>query len=133
LVSCPHRVGAFSSVLRVLYILALRLFRPLSGFHVLAMLFVLWAGLSAFWSIDPNATRARFVTYLQLAVLVWLIWEIGWSPDRLRALLQAYVLGACVAAAAIGYNYVSGISYWVDRSRFAGLHNDRSEEHSLNS
>jgi len=125
--SIPHLVGVVASGVGVLYILARRRFRPLSGFHVLAMLFVLWAGLSAFWSIDPNATRARFVTYLQLAVLVWLIWEIGWSPDRLRALLQAYVLGACVAAAAIGYNYVSGISYWVDRSRFAGLNNDPNE------
>ena len=80
--SLPRLVGIVASAVGGLYILARGRVRPLSWFHVLAVLFVLWTGASTFWSIDPEATRTRFLTYLQLVVLVWLIWEIGWSPER---------------------------------------------------
>ncbi len=124
--SIPRLIGLVASAVGVLHILVRRRIKPLSWFHVFAVLFVLWAGVSSFWSIDPEATRARFMTYLQLVVLVWLIWEIAWSPERQRALLQAYVLGACVAAAANIYNYLSGVSY-DDPARFTSLNQDPNE------
>ena len=105
----PRLVGLVASAVGVLHILARRRVRPLSWFHVFALLFVLWAGVSAFWSIDPQATRLRFLTYLQLVVLVWLIWEIAWSPERQRALLQAYVLGVSLAAVVTIRTYLSGV------------------------
>src|SRR6266705_3496227 len=126
--SIPRLIGLVASAVGVLHILVRRRIKPLSWFHVFAVLFVLWAGVSSFWSIDPEATRARFMTYLQLVVLVWLIWEIAWSPERQRALLQAYVLGACVAAAANIYNYLSGVSY-DDPARFTSL-NQHPSRHS---
>src|SRR5438552_2194132 len=105
----PRLVGLVASAVGVLHILARRRVRPLSWFHVFALLFVLWAGVSAFWSIDPQATRLRFLTYLQLVVLVWLIWEIAWSPERQRALLQAYVLGVSLAAVVTIRTYLLGV------------------------
>src|SRR5439155_24044835 len=75
---------------------------------MVAGLFVLWAGVSSFWSIDPEATRTRVITYLQLVVLVWLIWEMAWSSARQRALFQAYVVGASVAALVTIHNSLSG-------------------------
>src|SRR6266568_4146762 len=101
--SLPRVVGVVASVAGVLHIVARGRIRPPSWFNVLGLLFVLWAGASSFWSIDPDATRGRFLSYLQLLVLAWLIWEIAWSAERQRALLRAYVLGAGVAAVAIGY------------------------------
>jgi len=86
---------------------------------VFAVLFVLWAGVSSFWSIDPEATRTRFMTYLQLLVLVWLIWEVAWSPERQRALLQAYVLGVSVAAVATVHGYLWGAP--AEEMRFSAL------------
>lgn len=127
--SIPRLVGLAASAAGIVHILARGRVRPLSSFLVFAGLFVIWAGATTFWSIDPDATRARFLTYLQLAVLVWLIWEIAWSPERQRALLEAYVLGASVAAAATVYNYVSGAGFSLggDGARFAALQQDPNE------
>jgi O-antigen ligase len=129
--SIPRIVGLVASAVGILHILARRRVRPLSWFHVFAVLFVLWAGVSSFWSIDPEATQTRFLTYLQLLILVWLMWEIAWSPERQRALLQAYVLGACVAAVATIHSYLSGAAVLgeggVETQRFVGLKQDPNE------
>ncbi len=124
--SIPRIVGIVASAFGVLYVFARRRVRPLSRFHVFTVLFVLWTGVSSFWSIDPEETRKRFMTYLQLAVLVWLIWEIAWSSERQRALLGAYVLGASVAAVATVYNYLSGVSFR-GGTRFTALSFDPNE------
>ena len=127
--SIPRLVGLAASAVGGLYILARRRVRPLSWFHLFAVLFVLWAGASSFWSIDPEATRTVFLTYVQLFVLAWLIWEVAWSPDRQRALFQAYVLGAGVAAILTIHDYVSGmgVALETDIARFAALHQDPNE------
>ncbi len=127
--SIPRLVGLAASAVGVVYILARRRVRPLSWFHMFAVLFVLWAGASSFWSIDPEATRTVFLTYVQLFVLAWLIWEVAWSPDRQRALFQAYVLGAGVAAVLTIHDYVSGIGVGLetDVARFAALRQDPNE------
>src|SRR2546427_4544816 len=119
--SIPRLVGFGVSAFSVLYIVARRRIRPLSWFHAFAVLFVLWAGVSAFWSIDPEATRARFLTYLQLVVLVWLIWEIALSPERQRALLQAYVLGVSLAAVITLHRYLSRVPIVDQTTRFTAL------------
>jgi O-antigen ligase len=126
--SIPRLVGLVASAVGILHILARRRIRPLSYFHVFAVLFLLWAGVSSFWSIDPEATRTRFLTYLQLVVLVWLIWEIAWSPERQRALLQAYVLGVCLAAVVTLHNYLSGVGVpETNAVRFAALNQNPNE------
>src|SRR5713101_8011575 len=119
--SLPHLVGVVALGVGVLHILARRRFRTLSWFHLFGALFVLWSGLSGFWSIDPEATQHRFMTYLQLAVSVWLIWELAWTPERRQALLQAYVLGASVAAVGTVYSYLSGVPFAADPVRFTAL------------
>ena len=119
--SIPRLVGIVASGVGVLSILAQRSVRPLSWFHVCVVLFLVWAGASTLWSIDSEATQTRFLTYLQLAVLVWLIWEIAWSHQRIRALLGAYVLGVSVAAAATVYDYLAGAYAAGYPGRFTGL------------
>ena len=82
--------------------------RPVTKFHVWLGLFVLWSWMTVFWSFEPEATYNRAWTYLQLAALTWLIWELASTPDRQRALLQAYVLGAWVAVLDTIGNFLSG-------------------------
>ena len=129
--SIPRLVGLAASAVGLVSILARRRVRPLSWFHGLAVLFVMWAGVSSFWSVDPEATRGRFLTYLQLLALVWLLWEIAWSAERQRALLQAYVLGVAVAAIATIHNYLSGAAWLsfgtIETERFAALKQDPNE------
>src|SRR5437867_3706548 len=69
--SLPRVVGVVASVAGVLHIVARGRIRPPSWFNVLGLLFVLWAGASSLWSIDPDATRGRFLSYLQLLLLAW--------------------------------------------------------------
>lgn len=121
--SFPRIVGLAASAIGVVHVLGRRRVRPLSPFHVFVVLFVLWAGVSAFWSIDPEATHLRFLTYVQLAVLTWLIWEIAWSPERQRWLLQAYVVGVSVAAAVTVQRSLAGIAVVreFNQTRFSAL------------
>src|SRR5438874_9072537 len=126
--SIPRIVGLVASAGGVLYVLARRSLTPVSWFHRFAALCVLWAGVSSFWSIDPEATRTRVITYLQLVVLVWLIWEIAWSSARQRALFQAYVVGASVAALVTIHNFLSGpLGAESGIARFTALNQDANE------
>src|SRR6266550_3258243 len=53
-------------------------------------------------------------------VLVWLIWEIAWSPERQRALLQAYVLGVSVSAGVTIHTYLLGVPA-IEGTRFTAF------------
>jgi hypothetical protein len=82
--------------------------RPLGLFHVATVAFVWWAGMSLFWSLDPEETYEKLWTYLQLAVFTWLIWELARTETRQLGLLQAYVLGAYVSAFDTVAKFLSG-------------------------
>src|SRR2546425_5295427 len=69
--SIPRIVGLVASAVGVVHILAQRRVRPLAWFHLFAVLFVVWGGGGAFWSIDPGGTRAGVLTYLQPFGPVW--------------------------------------------------------------
>ncbi len=72
--------------------------RRLRLVHVSALVFVIWAGISTFRSLDPKWSVARFGTYCQLLLVLWMLWELAPNVRRQRGLLVAYVLGAYVAA-----------------------------------
>lgn len=78
-------------------------------FHVAVYLFVLWNLLSVLWSVGPDRTLGRLLTYFQLAGLAYIIWDLYTTREAVRAGLQAYVLGAYVAIGSTIHNYLSGI------------------------
>ena len=72
-------------------------------FHVVALLFVVWSGWSMYRQEiyllgDSMATISKFRTYLQLFLVLWMIWELAPSLHRLHGLMLAYVLGSIVAS-----------------------------------
>lgn len=71
--------------------------RRWSIFHVMALLFVIWAAVGV-WIVRGSDTPQKFYTLVQLFLVLWMIWELAPSAGRLRGLLTAYVLGACVSA-----------------------------------
>jgi O-antigen ligase len=74
-------------------------FRRLHQFHFFTLLFLTWAGLDLlFFNSTGGKLPAKFWTFVQLSLVVWMIWELAGSRLRLLALLVAYVLGAYVAA-----------------------------------
>jgi O-antigen ligase len=67
-------------------------------FHVAALLFVLSAGLGLLLYHDFGEIPKKFYTYVQLFLVLWIIWELAPNRSRLLGLLVAYVMGAYVAA-----------------------------------
>ncbi len=66
-------------------------------FHVAALLFVLWAGC-VLLAINIAEVPPKFYTFVQLFLVLWIIWQLAPSKQRILGLLVAYVLGAYVAA-----------------------------------
>jgi O-antigen ligase len=73
---------------------------------VLAAVFAAWSGLTWFWSLDPAATVARFLTYVQLLAMVWLVWELCRTRARQLRLLEMYIAGAVIASGATIWRYL---------------------------
>lgn len=96
-------------------------FRRLFPVHLVMLLFVLWNGLTVFWSFNIDRTVESFLTYLQLLVMVFIIWDIYVTPAALKSGLQAYVLGASVAAASTIYNCAQGVAFYYQRYAGAGF------------
>jgi O-antigen ligase/polysaccharide polymerase Wzy-like membrane protein len=91
--------GALALVLTVLAIVINGRVRRWRTFHVAAFLFVLWTGMGV-WFLRMGAIPNKYFTFVQLFAVLWMIWELVPTVKRLRGLLVAYVLGACVPALA---------------------------------
>jgi hypothetical protein len=68
-------------------------------FHVAALLFVIWAGFGT-WFFNAGGIPRKLYTFVQLFLVVWMMWELGSTPKRMRGLMAAYVFGCCVPAIA---------------------------------
>jgi O-antigen ligase len=91
--------GTLALGLSLLAVLVTGRIRRLHLFHVAAVMFVLWVGIGlAFfytkWLVIPN----KFWTYVQLLLVLWMIWEFGVTRSRQLGLMGAYVLGALLSA-----------------------------------
>jgi O-antigen ligase len=69
--------------------------RPVAPLLV-ALAFVVWNGFTVFWSVDVDVSIGRFLTFGQLFVLMYLLWDTVRSDRDLRIVMQAYVLGASI-------------------------------------
>lgn len=67
--------------------------------HVAVLLFATWNVTSVLWSEDVPTTLRQSLTYVQLGALVYLLWDTVRTHEELRAVMQAYVLGAWVTVA----------------------------------
>lgn len=74
--------------------------------------FTVWVVLSYFWSIDPDVTLGRALTFMQLLVLVWVVWQEATTEERCTLLMKAYIVGAALA---IAYSLVRGSERYVER------------------
>ena len=106
--------------------------RPLVPFHYFATAFFLWVFLSAFWGVARQQSMMKDLnTYLQVFIMLWMIWEASPTASRLVNLLQAYVLGTYVAAGSTIINYISGVGFREDAERYAASGFDPNDLGSL--
>ena len=94
-------------------------FRRLGPFHLALAIFVLWNAITVFWSADVNQSVARVATWVQLFLLVLILWDLYTTRAAILAGLQAYVLGAYVAIAGALANYFAGNAYYTTYQRFS--------------
>jgi O-antigen ligase len=94
--------------------------RPRST-HIALAFFVLWSAITMYWSIAPDYTYERLVTYIQLLCFVWLIWEMCVEERRVLILLEAYVLGSLIPAAQTIQRYIGGQQSSYNRYAMAGM------------
>ena len=67
-------------------------------FHLAVFSFVIWNLLSVTWSISGDRTFDQALTYAQVFLFVYILWDLLSTKARVRASLQAYVLGASVSS-----------------------------------
>jgi O-antigen ligase len=91
--------------------------RKPSALHGWMAAFVVWALLSLVWTLDTEMTLTRAGSYLQLAIMVWLIWELVLTDERWMALLYAYCMGACVSSINAIRNLIMGMTSASDQAR----------------
>ncbi len=98
-----------------------RRMRPPNLVLVLAAVFAAWMALTCFWSIAPEATVSKAITFAQLLAMAWLVWEFARSGRQDMILLRAYVAGASVAAIATIVRYVQSQQTYYRRYAAAGF------------
>jgi len=86
---------------------ALRLRVPAATL-ILTVLFAFWAVCGTLWSSgSAGGVAISAVTYVQLAVMALLIWQLCRNLPDHRTLLQAYVLGTYIVAGQIAVQYIT--------------------------
>src|SRR5215210_3234331 len=67
------------------------------AFHVIALLFVIWTGVGML-ILEMQTIPKKFYTFVQLFLVLCMIWQLASTPRRQLGLLIAYLCGAYVAA-----------------------------------
>ena len=92
----------------------------------LFLCFVLWSGLTAFWSVDVASTSALLYKYLLLFGMALILWDLYRSREDVNDGLQAFILGGYLAVGGIIVNFLHGNAMFASEGRFTagGFHPD---------
>ena len=90
--------GGLALGLALLAVVVSGRFRRWDKLHIFALLFWLWAGACFLVYHSGDRLPAKYWTYGQLLLVLWMVWELAVTEARQRGLLLAYVLGGYVAA-----------------------------------
>jgi O-antigen ligase len=120
-------IGLAALTAGLLRVAVLPLRGTLSELHCWMFALAAWSGASIFWSLDPESTATRALTYSQLLVLACLTWMLATDRTRVARLLQAYVLGACVSALGTVANLIAGRTF----SQFSDMDAPKADRYSI--
>lgn len=114
-------IGIVTTAAAVVCISIERKMRKVGLELIIAGLLLFWMLMTSFWSIRPDLTYARALTFAQILIMVWLLWEfVRLGPERERV-LRAYVLGCWVAIVGTVITYISGSSEYYGRAVMRGF------------
>ena len=112
-------VGIPAFGMALLAILESGILRTLAAQHIVMLMFFTWASLTYFWSFNPAATAVSIYTFIQMFVMVWLVWEFAQTRREQILLLRAYMAGSLVSSvgALVGFFRNTGLN----NGRYTGL------------
>jgi len=96
-------------------------FRIPSPVHLMLAIFILWSAVTVRWSMAPDWTIERTVTYVQLLSLVLLVWEFCTEERHVLNLMSAYVLGTLVPAGDTVQRFLLGQQTYYNRYATTGF------------
>jgi O-antigen ligase len=76
--------------------------------HLFMFLFILWTGMSLFSTVDQYRSLRRMLSYCQLFLDAWLIYQVTRTGPQYLRVLQAYVLGCWIGLMGLAYNFFTG-------------------------
>jgi O-antigen ligase len=106
--SLARLIGLIVAGFWVITVLSEGRFRRPHIFHAFVLLFFLWNIYSFLWTLDTDRTIDRIITYIQIFILMLILWDLFQKPAELIAGLQAYILGAYVSITSTLINYLNG-------------------------
>jgi hypothetical protein len=114
-------IGWLAGAVWVLSVVGRGRLRQPDAFQKTFFLFLVWCGMTFFWSIDSGPTAAGFRTYTQVFLMLLILWDLCDTKRSIEGLLQAYVLGAFVTSTAIIVDYVTHPPTKYPEHRFLAL------------
>jgi O-antigen ligase len=98
--------GAVALGLAILFVVISGQFRRWHAVHVAALLFVACAGIGVL-SLGMYNIPKKFLTYIMLFCVLWMIWELAVTRRRQIGLLTAFLFGSYVVAFATIHVYLT--------------------------
>ncbi len=74
--------------------------------HMLMLLFWAWGTTTYLWSIYPEGAETAIISYFQIMVMMWLLFQWSERPRDIEFFLSAYVLGCYVSVGATLFAYI---------------------------
>lgn len=93
--------------------------------HSVMLVFGAWASLSYFWSVHPEYSERAIFSFIQLFIMVWMIFQWATKARDVHILMSAYVSGCWVAAIGTIYSYTINVT--VVYQRYAALGFDAND------
>jgi O-antigen ligase len=121
-------IGFGAAGVWIVSVLSTARLRKLHVYHIAVLSFMLFNLASIFWTVSYDLTVTRIKTFLQLAVLVWLLWDLFITPESLRMAMQIFIFGAYLTIASQIYNLLSGqIISTYEQGRYTGAGQNANE------
>lgn len=112
-------VGAMLGLSWLALVFTTRRLRLPHRFHVVMYFFVLWNAISVLWSERVGSTVSQVVTWAQIFLFVYILWDLYRTRESVLAALQAYVLGVYVAIGGAILNLRSDRAFYTHYERFS--------------
>lgn len=112
-------IGFVLAVFWILTVIITNRLRKPSSFQIVFCFFVLWNVISVFWSANPDDTTVQAIRWIQLLIMVFILWDIYTTRTALLAGLQAFILGEFVAIGSALQNFLSGDVFYSTYQRFS--------------